>query len=95
MDCNCADTNIVSPCWLQWVITELACYTFSMALVPLYDTLGLEAMVHILNLGEWVAVDFTFTSTTGFWFLMEIEMEMLGDDLWLFVGAVMWLTNYY
>lgn len=23
-----------------------------MAVVPLYDTLGLEAMVHILNLGE-------------------------------------------
>uniref|UniRef100_A0A671TCJ5 Arachidonate--CoA ligase n=1 Tax=Sinocyclocheilus anshuiensis TaxID=1608454 RepID=A0A671TCJ5_9TELE len=37
----------------EWVITEMACYTFSMALVPLYDTLGLEAMVHILNLGEW------------------------------------------
>uniref|UniRef100_A0A671TCI7 Arachidonate--CoA ligase n=1 Tax=Sinocyclocheilus anshuiensis TaxID=1608454 RepID=A0A671TCI7_9TELE len=35
-----------------WVITEMACYTFSMALVPLYDTLGLEAMVHILNLAE-------------------------------------------
>lgn len=50
MDRKCA--NIVSPCWLQWVITELACYTFSMALVPLYDTLGPEAMVHILNLGK-------------------------------------------
>uniref|UniRef100_A0A8C1SEK6 Arachidonate--CoA ligase n=1 Tax=Cyprinus carpio TaxID=7962 RepID=A0A8C1SEK6_CYPCA len=36
----------------EWVITELACYTFSMALVPLYDTLGLEAMVHILKLAE-------------------------------------------
>ncbi|XP_048837599.1 long-chain-fatty-acid--CoA ligase 1 [Brienomyrus brachyistius] len=36
----------------EWVITELACYTFSMAVVPLYDTLGLEAMVHILNLAE-------------------------------------------
>lgn len=33
-------------------MSELACYTFSMAVVPLYDTLGLEAMVHILNLGE-------------------------------------------
>uniref|UniRef100_A0A8C3A692 Arachidonate--CoA ligase n=1 Tax=Cyclopterus lumpus TaxID=8103 RepID=A0A8C3A692_CYCLU len=31
---------------------ELACYTYSMAVVPLYDTLGLEAMVHILTLGE-------------------------------------------
>ncbi|XP_019737278.1 long-chain-fatty-acid--CoA ligase 1-like [Hippocampus comes] len=42
----------VSLCWRQWVITELACYTYSMALVPLYDTLGLEAMVHILHLAE-------------------------------------------
>ncbi|KAJ8380078.1 hypothetical protein SKAU_G00008560 [Synaphobranchus kaupii] len=36
----------------EWVIAELACYTFSMVVVPLYDTLGLEAMVHILNLAE-------------------------------------------
>lgn len=42
----------VSLCWRQWIISELACYTFSMAVVPLYDTLGEEAMVHILNLGE-------------------------------------------
>lgn len=41
-----------SLCWCQWVLSELACYTYSMAVVPLYDTLGLEAMVHILNLGE-------------------------------------------
>ncbi|XP_036791739.1 long-chain-fatty-acid--CoA ligase 1 isoform X4 [Oncorhynchus mykiss] len=36
----------------EWIISELACYTFSMAVVPLYDTLGEEAMVHILNLAE-------------------------------------------
>ncbi|KAM6954221.1 long-chain-fatty-acid--CoA ligase 1 [Aplochiton taeniatus] len=36
----------------EWIISELACYTFSMAVVPLYDTLGVEAMVHILNLAE-------------------------------------------
>ncbi|XP_066499414.1 long-chain-fatty-acid--CoA ligase 1 [Hoplias malabaricus] len=36
----------------EWMIAELACYTFSMAVVPLYETLGLEAMVHILNLAE-------------------------------------------
>lgn len=34
------------------MISELACYTYSMAVVPLYDTLGVEAMVHILNLGK-------------------------------------------
>uniref|UniRef100_A0AAQ4NRT8 Arachidonate--CoA ligase n=1 Tax=Gasterosteus aculeatus aculeatus TaxID=481459 RepID=A0AAQ4NRT8_GASAC len=28
----------------EWIISELACYTYSMAVVPLYDTLGLEAM---------------------------------------------------
>lgn len=42
----------VSLYWCQWIISELACYTYSMAVVPLYETLGLEAMVHILNLGE-------------------------------------------
>ncbi|XP_058492636.1 long-chain-fatty-acid--CoA ligase 1 [Solea solea] len=36
----------------EWIITELACYTYSMALVPLYETLGMEAMVHILDLAE-------------------------------------------
>uniref|UniRef100_A0A7N5ZXM3 Long-chain-fatty-acid--CoA ligase n=1 Tax=Anabas testudineus TaxID=64144 RepID=A0A7N5ZXM3_ANATE len=45
-------TLFVSLCWSQWMISELACYTYSMAVVPLYDTLGMEAMVHILNLAE-------------------------------------------
>ncbi|KAL7990612.1 hypothetical protein Chor_014042 [Crotalus horridus] len=33
----------------QWVISELACYTYSMIVVPLYDTLGAEAIVYIVN----------------------------------------------
>uniref|UniRef100_A0A3B4ACQ4 Arachidonate--CoA ligase n=1 Tax=Periophthalmus magnuspinnatus TaxID=409849 RepID=A0A3B4ACQ4_9GOBI len=36
----------------EWTISELACYTYSMVVVPLYETLGLEAMVHILDLGK-------------------------------------------
>ncbi|RVE68422.1 hypothetical protein OJAV_G00091250 [Oryzias javanicus] len=40
----------------EWVISELACYTYSMAVVPLYDTLGTEAMVHIINLAEMTLV---------------------------------------
>uniref|UniRef100_A0A3B5MDS9 Arachidonate--CoA ligase n=1 Tax=Xiphophorus couchianus TaxID=32473 RepID=A0A3B5MDS9_9TELE len=44
--------GVYSPNRPEWVISEMACYTYSMALVPLYDTLGTEAMVHILNLGE-------------------------------------------
>ncbi|XP_055017246.1 long-chain-fatty-acid--CoA ligase 6 isoform X2 [Boleophthalmus pectinirostris] len=36
----------------EWTISELACYTYSMVVVPLYETLGQEAMVHILDLAE-------------------------------------------
>ncbi|KAB0350412.1 hypothetical protein FD754_015269 [Muntiacus muntjak] len=38
--------------WLsykQWVISEFACYTYSMVSVPLYDTLGAEAVIYIVN----------------------------------------------
>ncbi len=37
----------------QWIISELACYTYSMVAVPLYDTLGPEALVFIINQGNW------------------------------------------
>ncbi|KAG9338361.1 hypothetical protein JZ751_025920 [Albula glossodonta] len=33
----------------EWIISELACYTYSMVVVPLYDTLGPEALVFIVN----------------------------------------------
>uniref|UniRef100_A0AAR2KSL6 Arachidonate--CoA ligase n=1 Tax=Pygocentrus nattereri TaxID=42514 RepID=A0AAR2KSL6_PYGNA len=33
--------------WLQWTISELACYTYSLVAVPLYDTLGTEAIRYI------------------------------------------------
>uniref|UniRef100_A0A8C2GHU3 Long-chain-fatty-acid--CoA ligase n=1 Tax=Cyprinus carpio TaxID=7962 RepID=A0A8C2GHU3_CYPCA len=33
----------------EWIIAELACYTYSMLAVPLYDTLGPEALVFIIN----------------------------------------------
>ncbi|XP_054454366.1 long-chain-fatty-acid--CoA ligase 5 isoform X2 [Anoplopoma fimbria] len=38
--------------WLmykQWIIGEQACYTYSMVAVPLYDTLGPEALVFIID----------------------------------------------
>ena len=47
----------VSP---QWTITELACYTYSLVSVPLYDTLGLEAITYILDKGK----------ATTFWCLL-------------------------
>ncbi|XP_066574295.1 long-chain-fatty-acid--CoA ligase 1a isoform X2 [Amia ocellicauda] len=33
----------------EWTIAELACYTYSMVCVPLYDTLGNEAITYIIN----------------------------------------------
>ncbi|XP_054647196.1 long-chain-fatty-acid--CoA ligase 1-like isoform X2 [Dunckerocampus dactyliophorus] len=33
----------------EWTITELACYTYSLVSVPLYDTLGAEAINYILD----------------------------------------------
>ncbi|XP_078269628.1 long-chain-fatty-acid--CoA ligase 5 [Rhinoraja longicauda] len=36
----------------EWIISELACYTYSMSVIPLYDTLGADAMVYIINRAE-------------------------------------------
>ncbi|NXL96021.1 ACSL6 ligase, partial [Alectura lathami] len=33
----------------EWIISELACYTYSMVVVPLYDTLGPGAIRYIVN----------------------------------------------
>ncbi|XP_029005125.1 long-chain-fatty-acid--CoA ligase 1a isoform X2 [Betta splendens] len=33
----------------EWTISELACYTYSLVTVPLYDTLGTEAIAYILD----------------------------------------------
>ncbi|XP_068439860.1 long-chain-fatty-acid--CoA ligase 5 [Clinocottus analis] len=36
----------------EWIIAEQACYTYSMVAVPLYDTLGAEALVFIIDRAE-------------------------------------------
>lgn len=33
----------------EWTISELACYTYSLVAVPLYDTLGTEAIAFVLH----------------------------------------------
>lgn len=33
----------------EWTLTELACYTYSLVSVPLYDTLGTEAISYIID----------------------------------------------
>uniref|UniRef100_F7HIC0 Long-chain-fatty-acid--CoA ligase n=1 Tax=Callithrix jacchus TaxID=9483 RepID=F7HIC0_CALJA len=36
----------------EWIIAELACYTYSMVVVPLYDTLGPGAICYIINTAD-------------------------------------------
>uniref|UniRef100_A0A674CGP0 Long-chain-fatty-acid--CoA ligase n=1 Tax=Salmo trutta TaxID=8032 RepID=A0A674CGP0_SALTR len=36
----------------EWTIAELACYTFSLVAVPLYDTLGTEAIAYVIDKGD-------------------------------------------
>ncbi|XP_030047359.1 long-chain-fatty-acid--CoA ligase 1 isoform X1 [Microcaecilia unicolor] len=33
----------------EWIIAELGCYTYSMVTVPLYDTLGSDAIDYVIN----------------------------------------------
>jgi len=44
--------GIFSQNRVEWKITEQACNSFSMAIVPLYDTLGPESIEHIVTLCE-------------------------------------------
>ncbi|XP_064624838.1 long-chain-fatty-acid--CoA ligase 1-like isoform X2 [Lineus longissimus] len=41
--------GIYSQNRVEYVVTELACYSYSMAIVPLYDTLGPDACTYIIN----------------------------------------------
>ncbi|KAI5630441.1 long-chain-fatty-acid--CoA ligase 1 isoform X2, partial [Silurus asotus] len=36
----------------EWTVSELACYTYSLVAVPLYDTLGAEAISYIIDKAE-------------------------------------------
>lgn len=36
----------------EWVLSEYALYSYSMVIVPLYDTLGPEACNYIINQGK-------------------------------------------
>lgn len=42
---------------VQWTLGELACYTYSLVSVPLYDTLGTEAIVYIIEKGRAAGLD--------------------------------------
>ena len=37
---------------IQWTVAELSSHAYSRVVVALYDTLGKEAMAHIINQGK-------------------------------------------
>ncbi|XP_037753555.1 long-chain-fatty-acid--CoA ligase 1 isoform X2 [Chelonia mydas] len=41
---------------LEWVLIEQGCYTYSMVVVPLYDTLGADAISYIVNKADLALV---------------------------------------
>lgn len=49
---NTTRIGLYSQNRVEYGIVEQACYMYSMALVPLYDTLGPEACTHIINQAE-------------------------------------------
>lgn len=40
----------------EWVVAEHACYMYGLISIPLYDTLGTEAIIHIMNITETAIV---------------------------------------
>ncbi|CAI8013955.1 Long-chain-fatty-acid--CoA ligase 5 [Geodia barretti] len=50
------NVGVFAPNSIDWVVTEQSCNYYSRVLVPLYDTLGAEALVHILNQAEMSVV---------------------------------------
>ncbi|KAM9329338.1 long-chain-fatty-acid--CoA ligase 1-like [Gastrophryne carolinensis] len=56
----------------EWIITELSCYTYSMVSVPLYDTLGAEAVIYSINKAD-ISVIFCDTPEKAKLLLSNVE----------------------
>lgn len=50
--CGSQGAGLITILLLQWVVAEQAANCYSRVVVPLYDTLGPEAVSYIINLGE-------------------------------------------
>ncbi|XP_069795944.1 long-chain-fatty-acid--CoA ligase 1a isoform X3 [Narcine bancroftii] len=76
----------------EWVIVEQACYAYSMVVVPLYDTLGAEAVSYTINKAD-IEVVFCDTAVRAETLLNRVEtgetseiktiivMDPFGEDL--------------
>jgi len=48
--------GVYAPNKIEWVLVEQACNMYSLTIVPLYDTLGPEACVYIINQAQMTTV---------------------------------------
>lgn len=61
---------------IQWVVTEQSCNSYSRVIVPLYDTLGPDAVSYILNLAE-ISVAVCHDSKVGLLLKQASSVTML------------------
>lgn len=91
--------EIVNILWLmseifpQWTISELACYTYSLVSVPLYDTLGTEAIGYILDKSTSIShAVLSWNGVIKFWFVcMQIHVShrvSLLSFQWCLIGSL-------
>lgn len=62
----------------EWLVTEYSCYRMGLVLVPLYDTLGKEAVLHIVDQTE-IAVIICEQSKIDFYCAERDNLETLTD----------------
>lgn len=48
--------GVYAPNKIEWVLVEQACNLYSLSIIPLYDTLGPEACVYIINQAQMTTV---------------------------------------
>ena len=61
---------LVSLLLFQWVLVEQACNLYSLSIIPLYDTLGPEACVYIINQGKIGSISTVFIANGSVFFVV-------------------------
>ncbi|XP_038060861.1 long-chain-fatty-acid--CoA ligase 1-like isoform X2 [Patiria miniata] len=71
---NATNIGVYSQNRPEWVIMDRACMAYSMVAVALYDTLGIEACKHIINITEMPAIFIDKVSK------LDTLTDILGED---------------
>lgn len=77
----------------EWVIAEYACYSSNFITVPLYDTLGEEAIEHICGQTEMRVVVASNDMVFGTFLFMDLMM--IGNETCQIEGSAAHSPNSY